>query len=58
MLTMLSRCECWPSCIPGRAFDVLCSTQMRAELRREPSVQALVTSRGTISYFPQSLAPV
>ena len=35
MLTLLARCEGWPSCIPGRAFDVLCSTEMRAGLRRE-----------------------
>ena len=35
MLTLEARCEGWPSCIPVRAFDVLCSTEMRAGLRRE-----------------------
>ena len=34
MLTFLARCEGWPSCIPGPAFDVLCSTEMRAGLSR------------------------
>ena len=56
-LTFLAGCEVWPSYIQGPAFDVLCSTEMRAGPSRALG-RALVTSPGTISYFPQSLAPV